>query len=60
MALEKSALADDAKLGDASYKVLTLDKGDQNYRLLIDPMTHFVRQVQIDRRQEVSSAAWMM
>jgi thiol-disulfide isomerase/thioredoxin len=32
---------------------LTLDKGDQNYRLLIDPSTHFIRQVQVDRRQEV-------
>jgi len=49
----KFAVADDVKLGDASYNAITFQKNDHGYRVLIDPATHFIRQVRIDRKAEV-------
>ena len=47
------AQADDVKLGDASYNALTFEKNDRGYRVLVDPATHFVRQIRIDRKTEI-------
>ena len=47
------AKADDVKLGEASFNTLTFEKSDRGYRVLVDPATHFIRQIRIDRKTEV-------
>jgi len=47
------AVGDDVKLAETSYSALTFEKSDRAFRVLIDPSTHFVRQIRIDRKTEV-------
>jgi peroxiredoxin/outer membrane lipoprotein-sorting protein len=47
------AQADDVKLGDIAYNVLTFQKDDHGYRVLVDPGTHLIRQMRIDRKTEI-------
>jgi peroxiredoxin/outer membrane lipoprotein-sorting protein len=47
------AKADDVKLADTSYNAVTFDKNDRGYRVLVDPSTHFIRQIRIDRKTEI-------
>ena len=49
----KSQEGDDVKLGDTSYNALTFEKNDRGYRVLVDPSTHFIRQIRIDRKAEI-------
>src|SRR5439155_13105818 len=48
------AQAEDVKLGENSYSALAFEKNDRGYRVLIDPSTHFIRQIRIDRKAEVA------
>jgi thiol-disulfide isomerase/thioredoxin/outer membrane lipoprotein-sorting protein len=47
------AQAEDVKLGEKSFKALTFEKNDRGYRVLLDPSTHLVRQIRIDRKAEI-------
>jgi thiol-disulfide isomerase/thioredoxin len=49
----KLAQADDVKLGDTSFSALTFERSDRAYRVLVDPSTHLIRQIRVDRKVEV-------
>jgi len=50
----KIAKADDVKLAEKSFNAITFEKNDRGYRVLIDPSTHFIRQLRIDRKAEIT------
>jgi excinuclease ABC subunit A len=43
----------DAKVGDQSYTVLNLVKEDRDWKVLVDPKTHLVKQVEVDLKREL-------
>jgi thiol-disulfide isomerase/thioredoxin/outer membrane lipoprotein-sorting protein len=46
---------DDVKLDGTSFKALAFTKDERGYRVLMDPSTNFIRQIQIDRKDELKN-----
>jgi peroxiredoxin len=43
----------DAKIGEQTYSVLKLVKDERDWKVLVDPKTHLVRQVEMDLKREL-------
>jgi thiol-disulfide isomerase/thioredoxin len=46
---------EDVKLDGKSFKALAFARDDWAYRVLVDPSTNFIRQIQIDKKKELQN-----